>query len=146
MICLYSVSVSIRIIPPENPFCRLLMQGIGSSPSRSTFRSADGKVRLRRHWLAFCRLVDTAQAYKSEAHVGAAVKESGLKREDVFIGMTETLLVLCSLHDFVSQVTKCISKTHGYERTLKGVTTSLEKFGFGTYICCLFSTRTTEHV
>ena len=54
------------------------------------------KVRLTRHLLAFFRLVDTAQAYKSEAHVGTAVKESGLKREDVFIGITETVLVLCS--------------------------------------------------
>ncbi|KIJ55022.1 hypothetical protein M422DRAFT_241102 [Sphaerobolus stellatus SS14] len=58
------------------------------------------------------RHVDTAQAYKSEAHVGAAVHESGLKREDIFV------------------TTKCISKTHGYESTLKGVDLSLDRFGF----------------
>ncbi|KAH9941026.1 Aldo/keto reductase [Amylocystis lapponica] len=58
------------------------------------------------------RLVDTAQAYKSEAHVGAAVTLSGLDREDVFI------------------VTKCISKTHGYESTLRGVDASLQKLAF----------------
>ncbi|KAF8573787.1 Aldo/keto reductase [Ramaria rubella] len=58
------------------------------------------------------RLVDTAQAYRSEAHVGAAVRESGLKREEVFV------------------TTKCISKTHGYESTLRNVDLSLERFGF----------------
>ncbi|KAI0728236.1 Aldo/keto reductase [Fomitopsis betulina] len=59
------------------------------------------------------RHVDSAQAYRNEAHVGAAVKESGIPREEVFV------------------TTKCINKTHGYESTLKGVDTSLERFGFG---------------
>ena len=31
------------------------------------------------------RHVDSAQVYRNEAHVGAAVRESGLNREDVFI-------------------------------------------------------------
>ncbi|TFK73887.1 Aldo/keto reductase [Pluteus cervinus] len=58
------------------------------------------------------RHVDSAQVYRNEADVGKAVRESGLKREDVFI------------------TTKCVSKTHGYESTLKGVDESLGKFGF----------------
>ncbi|KAF8523333.1 NADP-dependent oxidoreductase domain-containing protein [Hysterangium stoloniferum] len=58
------------------------------------------------------RHVDTAQAYKSEAHVGDAVHESNLRREDIFV------------------TTKCVSKTHGYESTLKGVDASLERFRF----------------
>lgn len=29
--------------------------------------------------------IDTAQAYRNESHVGAAVRESGLKREDIFV-------------------------------------------------------------
>jgi diketogulonate reductase-like aldo/keto reductase len=58
------------------------------------------------------RHVDSAQAYNNEAAVGEAVKESGLERGDVFI------------------TTKCVSKTHGYESTLKGVDESLAKFGF----------------
>ncbi|KAI0082045.1 Aldo/keto reductase [Panus rudis PR-1116 ss-1] len=58
------------------------------------------------------RHVDSAQMYKNEAQVGEAVKESGLKREDLFI------------------TTKCASKTHGYESTLKGVDESLQRFGF----------------
>ncbi|KAF8550677.1 Aldo/keto reductase [Imleria badia] len=58
------------------------------------------------------RHVDSAQAYKNEAEVGEAVRESGLDRRDVFI------------------TTKCISKTHGYEGTLKGVDESLARFGF----------------
>ncbi|KAG8213552.1 Aldo/keto reductase [Butyriboletus roseoflavus] len=58
------------------------------------------------------RHVDSAQAYKNEAEVGEAVRESGLERSDVFI------------------TTKCISKTHGYDSTLEGVDESLARFGF----------------
>jgi len=57
------------------------------------------------------RHVDSAQVYRNEAHVGAALKKSGLPREEVFL------------------TTKCISNTHGYESTLKGVDDSLAKFG-----------------
>ncbi|KAI0645484.1 Aldo/keto reductase [Trametes meyenii] len=57
------------------------------------------------------RHIDSAQAYRNEAHVGSAFRESGLKREEVFI------------------TTKCISKTHGYESTLRTVDLSLERFG-----------------
>jgi 2,5-diketo-D-gluconate reductase A len=31
------------------------------------------------------RLIDTAQAYENEAEVGAAIKSSGIKREDIFV-------------------------------------------------------------
>ncbi|RDB24887.1 hypothetical protein Hypma_007759 [Hypsizygus marmoreus] len=58
------------------------------------------------------RHVDSAQAYKNEAAVGAAVRESGLPREELFI------------------TTKCATKSHGYESTLKGVDGSLARFGF----------------
>ncbi|KAI0695945.1 Aldo/keto reductase [Cerioporus squamosus] len=61
------------------------------------------------------RHVDTAQAYRNEAHVGSAFRESGLKRSDVFI------------------TTKCISKTHGYEKTLQAVDVSLERLGLVRY-------------
>jgi len=57
------------------------------------------------------RHVDSAQAYRNEAAVGAAVRESGLSRADVFI------------------TTKIVSKNHGYESTLKGVDDSLARFG-----------------
>ncbi|KAG9095046.1 hypothetical protein FRC06_010183 [Ceratobasidium sp. 370] len=50
--------------------------------------------------------------YRNEEAVGKAVKESGLKREDLFI------------------TTKCASRSHGYEKTLAGVDESLAKFGF----------------
>lgn len=58
------------------------------------------------------RHVDSAQMYRNEEAVGKAVKESGLKREEVFI------------------TTKCASRSHGYDNTLAGVDTSLSKFGF----------------
>ncbi|KAF4621156.1 hypothetical protein D9613_000466 [Agrocybe pediades] len=58
------------------------------------------------------RHVDSAQVYRNEADVGEAVRQSGLDRGEVFI------------------TTKCVSKTHGYERTLKGVEESLERMKF----------------
>ncbi|KAG9316197.1 Aldo/keto reductase [Chiua virens] len=58
------------------------------------------------------RHIDSAQAYKNEAAVGEAVRESGLERGDVFI------------------TTKCVSRTHGYDSTFKGVDESLSRFGF----------------
>lgn len=58
------------------------------------------------------RHVDSAQAYQNEAAVGAAVRESGLPREDLFI------------------TTKITSKYHGYDSTLKAVDRSLSHFQF----------------
>lgn len=58
------------------------------------------------------RHVDSAQMYRNEEDVGKAVRQSGLAREDVFI------------------TTKCNSRSHGYESTLRGVDESLRKFGF----------------
>ncbi|KZT08439.1 Aldo/keto reductase [Laetiporus sulphureus 93-53] len=58
------------------------------------------------------RHIDSAQTYRNEAHVGAAVRESRLSRQEVFV------------------TTKCINKTHGYESTLSGVDASLERFSF----------------
>jgi len=55
------------------------------------------------------RHLDTAQAYRNEAHVGQALKESGLKREDVFV----TSKVPSSSTD-----------------SLKAVETSLKSLGF----------------
>ncbi|KAH7916518.1 NADP-dependent oxidoreductase domain-containing protein [Hygrophoropsis aurantiaca] len=58
------------------------------------------------------RHIDSAQAYRNEAAVGDAVRDSGIDRSTLFI------------------TTKCISKYHGYDRTLQGVNESLTKFGF----------------
>ncbi|KAF8598762.1 Aldo/keto reductase [Ceratobasidium sp. AG-I] len=58
------------------------------------------------------RHVDSAQMYRNENAVGQAVKESGINREEIFV------------------TTKCASRSHGYESTLKGVDDSLSKFGF----------------
>ncbi|KAJ6587071.1 Aldo/keto reductase [Mycena vulgaris] len=77
------------------------------------YQNYDAKPSVLEAFKAGYRHVDSAQVYRNEAAVGAAVKESGLAREDLFI------------------TTKCVSKTHGYESTLKGVDTSLDKFGLG---------------
>jgi len=58
------------------------------------------------------RHIDSAQMYGNEASVAEAVRESGLDRGDVFV------------------TSKCESKTHGYESTLRGVDESLAKMKF----------------
>lgn len=58
------------------------------------------------------RHIDSAQAYRNESAVGEAVRDSGIPRGELFI------------------TTKCASKTHGYDSTLKGVDESLARFGF----------------
>ncbi|KAJ7287796.1 NADP-dependent oxidoreductase domain-containing protein [Mycena rebaudengoi] len=77
------------------------------------YQNYDAKPSVLEAFKAGYRHVDSAQVYRNEDAVGAAVRLSGLKREEVFI------------------TTKCVSKTHGYESTLKGVDTSLSKFGLG---------------
>lgn len=57
------------------------------------------------------RLVDTASAYRNEADVGAAVRESGLPRDDVFV------------------TTKLWNADHGYDRTLRAIDASLARLG-----------------
>lgn len=57
------------------------------------------------------RMIDTAAAYNNEEAVGAAIKESGIPREEIFV--TSKLWV----SDFT------------YERAKKGIATSLEKLG-----------------
>jgi len=78
------------------------------------YQNYDAKPSVLEAFKAGYRHVDSAQVYRNEDAVGAAVREAatlGLKREDLFI------------------TTKCVSKTHGYEKTLKGVDESLAKFG-----------------
>ena len=57
------------------------------------------------------RHIDSAQLYGNEEYVGAALKKSGLRREDVFI------------------TTKIEHKDYGYQSTLAAVEKSLERFG-----------------
>lgn len=59
------------------------------------------------------RLIDTATFYDNEAEVGQAIKESGVKREDIFV------------------VTKLWNADHGYEECLKAFNTSLKKLDTG---------------
>ncbi|KAF7306176.1 Aldo-ket-red domain-containing protein [Mycena chlorophos] len=78
------------------------------------YQNPDAKRSCLEAFKAGYRHVDSAQGYKNEELVGQAVRESGLKREDVFI------------------TTKCDShtSTHGYDTTLKAVDASLASFGF----------------
>lgn len=55
--------------------------------------------------------IDTAAAYKNEAGVGKAIKESGINREDLFV------------------TTKLWNSEQGYDSTLKAFDASLEKLG-----------------
>ncbi len=57
------------------------------------------------------RLVDTARAYRNEADVGAAIRESGIPRREVFV------------------TTKLWNADHGYDRALRAIDQSLESLG-----------------
>ena len=57
------------------------------------------------------RLVDTAAAYLNEHAVGEAIRESGLRREEVFVE------------------TKIWVQDYGYERTLRAIDAALERLG-----------------
>jgi len=59
------------------------------------------------------RLVDTAAMYGNETDVGAAIRASGLPRDDVFV------------------TTKLWHTDHGYEPALRAGRTSLERLGLG---------------
>ncbi|KAG2016129.1 aldo-keto reductase, variant 2 [Coprinopsis cinerea AmutBmut pab1-1] len=93
--------------------------------------------------------IDSAQAYRNEAHVAEAVRESGIDRNEVFISKCLTprghwkvpSLVLPSFHcplpqflkcisDSTSLATKVISKFHGYDRTVKAIEASLDSMKF----------------
>lgn len=74
--------------------------------------------------------------YRNEAEVGAAVRASGLPRSEVFISVYNTNIPFCFTQLLIQSLylaTKCVSKTHGYESTKKGVDASLSKMQFGAY-------------
>jgi diketogulonate reductase-like aldo/keto reductase len=57
------------------------------------------------------RHVDTARAYRNEADVGAAIRESGVPRREVFV------------------TTKLWNADHGYDKALRAIDRSLETLG-----------------
>ncbi|KAL1748733.1 NADP-dependent oxidoreductase domain-containing protein [Schizophyllum fasciatum] len=73
------------------------------------YQNYNAKASVLEALKAGYRHIDTAQAYKNEADVTDAVRESGIDRSSVFI------------------TTKIVSKNHGHESTLKGVDESLAK-------------------
>jgi methylglyoxal/glyoxal reductase len=80
-----------------------------------TFRSPAG--RETREAVAWAlemgyRHIDTAALYGNEADVGAAIRASGIRREDVFV------------------TTKLHRNDHGYDTTLRGFAGSLDRLGF----------------
>ena len=57
------------------------------------------------------RSIDTAAAYENEEFVGQGIKDSGLKREELFV------------------TTKLRNRYHGYDTTLYGFEESMKKLG-----------------
>lgn len=55
------------------------------------------------------RHIDTAAAYRNEAGVGQAIRESGLRRDEVYV------------------TTKCFNDDHGYEQAKRALHASLER-------------------
>ncbi len=76
-------------------------------PGRETYEAV--KTALETGY----RLVDTARIYKNEEDVGGAVRDSGLRREEVFI------------------TTKLWNDDHGYDAAMRAFDASLERLGLG---------------
>jgi diketogulonate reductase-like aldo/keto reductase len=80
--------------------------GVWQTPAGETTRYA-----VRTALAAGYRLIDTARAYRNEEDVGAAVRESGLPRDRVFV------------------TTKLWNSDHGYDRALRACDESLARLG-----------------
>lgn len=80
--------------------------GVWQTPAGETTRYA-----VRTALTAGYRLIDTARAYRNEEDVGAAVRESGLPRDRVFV------------------TTKLWNSDHGYDRALRACDESLARLG-----------------
>ncbi|MCZ3622002.1 aldo/keto reductase [Lactobacillus mulieris] len=79
-----------------------------------TWQTPDGEVAEKSVLAALnsgYRHIDTAAAYGNEESVGRAIKNSGIKRDELFV------------------TTKLWNTDHGYERTKKAIDTSLMKLG-----------------
>ncbi|EOD65467.1 2,5-didehydrogluconate reductase [Amycolatopsis vancoresmycina DSM 44592] len=80
--------------------------GVAEIPPEETTRAVRAALE------AGYRHIDTAQLYRNEAAVGAAIAESGLAREDVFV------------------TTKLANDAHGHDNAITALEGSLRRFGF----------------
>lgn len=80
--------------------------GVWQTPAGEETRTA-----VRTALDAGIRLIDTARIYQNEADVGAALRESGIPRERIFV------------------TTKLWNSDHGYDRTLRACDQSLARLG-----------------
>jgi len=79
-----------------------------------TWQTPDGDVAYQSVLTALkagYRLIDTAAGYQNEESIGRAIRDSGVKREDLFV------------------TTKLWNADHGYEATKKAIKTSVSKLG-----------------
>ena len=70
-----------KMIELRDKDCKMPVFGLGTWLSR---KNAAKKAVIHSLKIGY-RLIDTAQLYENEDEVGAALEESGLKREDVFV-------------------------------------------------------------
>jgi diketogulonate reductase-like aldo/keto reductase len=77
-----------------------------SKPGKDTFKAVTWALE------AGYRHIDTARAYRNEGDVGKAIKESSIKREEIFL------------------TTKLWNQDHGYENALRAFDASLDDLGF----------------
>jgi diketogulonate reductase-like aldo/keto reductase len=83
--------------------------GVYQSPQGEPTRAA-----VRAALAAGYRHVDTARVYRNEADVGAAVRDSGIPRDEIFV------------------TTKLWNRDQGYDRTLRAFDASLAELGLDT--------------
>jgi diketogulonate reductase-like aldo/keto reductase len=104
------MSISLQSTVKLNNGVALPLLGLGvylMRPGRETYEAV--KTALETGY----RLVDTAGIYRNEEDVGKAVRDSGIRREDIFI------------------TTKLWNDDHGYDRALGAFDASLKRLGMG---------------
>ena len=84
-----------------------------------------------------CRHIDSARAYKNEAQVGEAIRDSGLPRQDIFVSVytlhrVPDRLPSTNAKCYLVLASKINRIADGYQSCLDAIDDSLKNFGLGT--------------
>ncbi|XDD41906.1 aldo/keto reductase [Leptospira sp. WS60.C2] len=99
------LNISSKVPTNQSNSVPLLGLGVWKSRPKECYEAVQAALELG------YRHIDTAAIYGNEKEVGAAIKDSGIKRTDIFL------------------VTKLWNADQGYEEALKAIDVSLQKLG-----------------
>ncbi len=91
------------------------------------------------------RHIDSARYYNNEAEVGRAVRDCGLKREEVFVSTSHKYPPAYQILKY-SLASKIYHPDFGFESALCSVDDSFNKFGLGMPSFLVYATITLNHI